>query len=141
MNGPHNNLPVRLILLVGLRRFKLNHTLKKYLTSDLPVRARTNVHLRKQQRIERRLGPDAIAQLVAEYTAGQSAAALARRYMISKTAVLELVAKAGVIRHRSVMTIEMINTARRLRERSLLYREIGARLGVHKDTVRRALLT
>jgi len=117
----------------------LNRTLRKYLASDLPVRTRTSVHLRKQQRIERRLGPDVTAQLVAEYTNGQSAAALARRYKISKTAVLALVAKTGVIRHRNVMTIEMIATARRQREQGLLYREIGERLGVHKETVRRAL--
>jgi hypothetical protein len=110
------------------------------MTSDLRVRKRTSVHLRKQQRIERRLGPDVIPQLVAEYTAGQSGAALARRYKISKTAVLELLAKAGVIRPRNVMTDEMIATARRLREQGLFYREIGARLGVHKDTVRRALI-
>jgi hypothetical protein len=117
----------------------LNQTLKKYLASELRVRTRTNVHPRQQQRIGRRLSPDVVGQFVAEYTAGQSAAALARRYKISKTAALGLVAKSGAVRHRNIMTAEMIVTARQLRERGLLFREIGQHLGVHKDTVRRAL--
>jgi transposase len=117
----------------------LNQALKEYLASELRVRRRTSVHLRRPQKIERRLRADVTPQLIAEYTAGESAAALARRYKVSKTAVLELVAKAGVVRNRNVMTPEMVVAARTLREQGLLYREIGARLGVHKDTVRRAL--
>lgn len=118
----------------------MNHALKKHLASELQVRRRTRVRVRREQRIERRLGSDVITQLVADYAAGRSAAALAEQYKISKTAVLGLVANAGAIRHRNVMTGEMVATARRLREQGLLYREIGVLLGVHKDTVRRALL-
>jgi hypothetical protein len=127
-------------LVVGVRRYKLNQALKEYLASELRVRKRTSVHSRQPQKIVRRLGPEVTTQLVAEYAVGESAAALARRYKVSKTAVLELVAKAGAIRPRNVMTAEMIKTARQLREQGLLYREIADRFGVHKDTVRRALL-
>jgi DNA-directed RNA polymerase specialized sigma24 family protein len=118
----------------------LNHLLKEYLAINLCVRRRTPVRPQRDHRLERRLGLDAMGQLAAEYAAGGSVLTLARRYSVSKTAVLELVAEAEVIRHRNVMTDEIITAARRLRKQGLPYREIGERLGVHKDTVRRALV-
>jgi hypothetical protein len=49
------------------------------------------------QRVERRLGPDLIKRIVAEYAGGRSSTLLAKRYGIGKGTLLRLLKQNGVV--------------------------------------------
>lgn len=86
---------------VGLRGYKLNPALQRYLAAGPPVQeARGRPCQRRPHRIAKRLPAESIQTLVAEYVAGAPAAELGRRYGLAKTTVFTLLRAADVrVRH------------------------------------------
>lgn len=118
----------------------MNRPLAQYLASPPPVHQPRHLQATQPQQLTRRLDEVTVARLVERYQAGETATALATEYDVSKTALLELLRSSGVMLRRQPLSAARVEHARRLRAQGLLYREIGERLGVHKDTVPRALL-
>lgn len=91
-------------------------------------------------RLDRRLSPDTIAELVAAYRTGTSTNQLCRRYAISKGGVLRILADHGVTMRYQSMTDEEINQAVALyRDRSLSIRAIADKLGKSNGSVWKVL--
>jgi hypothetical protein len=88
---------------------------------SVPI-ARRRIHSARK-----RLGPEAVAQLVADYQAGVPATQLMGTYGIGKGAVLRILHEAGVIRSRPSLT------SARLQEAAELYGQGWSlvRLGEH----------
>ncbi len=92
------------------------------------------------RRLDRRLSPDTIAELVAAYRAGTSTNELCRRYEVSKGGVLKLLAGHDVAMRQQPMTQDEINEAVRLYVTDgLSIRTIAQRLGKSKGSVWKAL--
>jgi hypothetical protein len=87
--------------MVGLRGYKLNPALQRYLAAGPPVQeARGRPCQRRPDRIAKRLPAESIQTLVAEYVAGAPAAELGRRYGLAKTTVISVLRAADVrVRH------------------------------------------
>lgn len=92
------------------------------------------------RRLDRRLSPDTIAELVAAYRTGTSTNQLCRRYSISKGGILKLLAEHGVtIRYQS-MTADQIDDAVQLYvDDGLSIRKIAEKLGKSKGSIWKAL--
>jgi len=83
----------------------------------------------RERRVRKRLHAETIDRLVAEYSAGTTAAELGRRYGIAKSSVLRLVRHAGQpVRH---LRLSATETARlvQLYEAGLPQKDIAQRLG------------
>jgi len=90
--------------------------------------------------LDRRLSPDAIAELVAAYRSGTSTNRLCQRYQLSKGGVLKILADHGVVMRYQPMTDDEINEAIRLYvDDGLSIRAIAANLGKSKGSVWKAL--
>lgn len=77
-----------------------------------PSRAKNKT--RTPQRLERRLPPATIDELIQAYRDGTSTAALAQRYRVSKTAVLDLLTRRHIPRRYQPMTDTDITHAEQL---------------------------
>jgi hypothetical protein len=82
--------------LVGLRGYKLNPAIKRYLAAGLAVHEACREPPHRQHRIAKRLPAGTLQKLVAEYGAGTPAAELCRRYGLAKSTVLNVLRVAGV---------------------------------------------
>jgi DNA-directed RNA polymerase specialized sigma24 family protein len=84
---------------VGLRGFKLNPALLTYI-ADVPRHRPVRHRRRRERRVSKRLKPEAIERMIAEYVTGTTAAELGRRYGLAKSTVLQLIRQAGEqVRH------------------------------------------
>ncbi|WP_280265610.1 hypothetical protein [Nocardia wallacei] len=77
-------------------------------------RPRVKAKTRTPQRLERRLSPTTVDELVQTYLDGTSAARLDTRYRVSKTAILDLLARRGITRRYRSMTPTDVDHAERL---------------------------
>lgn len=81
------------------------------------------------------LGPETIAQLVADYQAGLPAGALMKRHGIGKGTVLGILHDAGVVRRREVLTDEQLAEASELYQQGWSLVRLGEYFGFHQSAV------
>jgi hypothetical protein len=93
----------------------------------------------RRQRAEDRLGPQQLAQLIANYWAGMPTTQLMQSYGLGKGAVLRLLDAHGVVRRRQGLTPPEVDEAIRLYGRGWPLARIGAHLGWHHSVILRAL--
>ncbi len=106
--------------------------------ADQPLRPLTP--LPRDDGVLPRLGPDGIAQLVAEYEAGATTNELVEQFKISKGAVVRLLHEHGVAMRRQSPTDEQAAEAVRLYGTGLSLAAVGSTLGFDAHTIRRVLL-
>jgi len=92
------------------------------------------------RRVQRRLPPEEIEELVAGYVAGTTAIALAGKYSIHRTTVLALLERHQVVRRGRVLTRGHIERAVSLYASGRSCASIAKELHVNPETVRQALL-
>ena len=100
-------------------------------------RATPQHHIRD---VERRLGAEKIAQIVAEYEAGESTRALETKYGVGKTAIVSLLRKQNVTIRNQPIEPELVERALELRAAGMGYKSIAKQLGVPKESMRQAML-
>ena len=108
----------------------------------LPVGAPTRTRIdrsRKRQRAEDRLGREEVAQLLADYQAGQPSTALMRTYGLSKGAVLRLLEVNGIPRRRRGLSDQQVKDAVQLYRQGGSLTAIGDYFGKDHSVVRNAL--
>ncbi len=91
------------------------------------------------RRLDRRLSPTTIAELVEAYETGTSTPVLCQRYGLSKGGVLKLLHGAGVEMRRRGLSEQQVQLAQQLHDEGSSYAEIGQRIGKAKSSVREAL--
>jgi DNA-directed RNA polymerase specialized sigma24 family protein len=94
---------------------------------------------RQRQRAEDRLGPDGVAQLVADYQTDRSTKWLQRSYSLSQGAVLRLLDVNGVPRRQRGLSEEQVQEAIRLYGQGWSLTRIGDRFGKDHTVVKNAL--
>ena len=116
--------------MVGLRGYKLNPALQRYLAAGPPVQeARGRPCQRRPDRIAKRLPAESIQTLVAEYVAGAPAAELGRRYGLAKTTVISVLRAADVrVRHARLSAADIARIVE-LHGKGLPQTEIAVRVG------------
>ncbi len=92
--------------------------------------ARPRIHA-----VRKRLSPDTIAQLVADYQAGLSTAVLMERYHIGKGPVLRLLDQAGVTRHPNTLSDEQLAEAAELYRQGWSLVRLSEHLDVAQTTI------
>src|SRR5437879_4214990 len=90
---------------------------------SVPI-ARLRVH-----GVRKRLGPEALAELVSEYQAGSPTTALMAKYHIGKGTVLRILDEAGVTRKRRKATAAQMQEAADLYGKGWSLVEIGEHFG------------
>lgn len=98
-----------------------------------------NVPTGARRNLRRRLTPQAIAELVARYNAGEHTPALSRQYGLSKTGLVELLRTEGVPLRRRSMTLQDAERAVRLYESGLTIDEVVKQVGYSYSTIQRLL--
>jgi Helix-turn-helix domain len=93
----------------------------------------------KPHKLDQRLQPDVISELLAEYEAGMPTTQLAALFDLSKGAVLTLLHEAGVSMRRQPLTDKELADARQLYESGLSLVAVGERIGRHHTTVHLSL--
>lgn len=94
---------------------------------------------RKRQRAEDRLGPDGVAQLVADYKAGHSTKWLQRNYDLSQGAVLRLLDVNGVPRRPRGLSAKQVQEAIELYARGWSLTRIGDHFGKDHTVIKNTL--
>jgi hypothetical protein len=101
---------------------------------------------REPERVSSRSSPTTITNtlrqhVLALYQAGRTSRQIADELCVAKSTVLGIVNAGGVVRPTNrILTDEQVAEAKLLRSQGWLYREIGEKYGVHKDTIRRRVL-
>ncbi len=95
-------------------------------------------NVRVLRQAQRRLAPAELEVLTAEYEAGARVGELAKVYDLHRTTVARHVARAG--KTRPVMTEEQIDEAVLLYRDGWTLHNLGQRLGVADQTIRRVLV-
>ena len=142
-NEPPTNdletLQARDQLLSGLRKrvelmqrySKLADVSKTYRSGAVPgvPLERTNRSTHRIHNVRKRLGPEAIAQLVSDYQAGASTLALMQQYSIGKGTVLGILDDHGVTRRHQPLTEDQVQQAIELYQQGWSLARVGRRLG------------
>ena len=92
------------------------------------------------RQVQRRLPPEEIEELVANYLAGATALALAGKHSIHRTTVLALLERHRVSRRGRVLTPDHIERAVSLYSSGRSCASIAKELQVNPETIRQALL-
>ncbi len=98
------------------------------------------VQLDGSRRVQRRLPPAEIEELIAGYVAGATAIALAGKHSIHRTTVLALLERHRVSRRGRVLTPDHVERAVSLYASGRSCASIGKELQVNPETIRQALL-
>ncbi|MEV0357684.1 helix-turn-helix domain-containing protein [Nocardia sp. NPDC050697] len=91
-------------------------------------------------RLDKRVSPETVAELVAAYVGGTPTPELCKRYNISEGGILKLLKEQGVAMRRQGLSASQIDQAVRLYADGNSLRAISAQLGSSSSTVRDALL-
>jgi transposase-like protein len=97
------------------------------------------VELPQPFKLDQRLKPAIVAEIVARYEAGESSTAIAASYGLSKGSVIRLLREAGITIRRQGLTDHQIAEAAQLYDSGLSLAKIGARFDVDHGTVWRQL--
>lgn len=81
-------------------------------------------------KLSRRLAPEVLEQLVADYQAGASCRQVAVRYGVSKASVMRLLGERGELRPQRVLDDALLDEAAVLYATGLSLQTVGERLGV-----------
>lgn len=92
-----------------------------------------------QRQHQRRLDPDEVAQLVAEYEAGDDMTVLAKTWSLHRTTVALHLQRAGVALRRQGLNPTQIDQAVRLYAEGWSCLRLGERFGCSAETVRQEL--
>ena len=90
-------------------------------------------------KLNQRLKPEIVAEIVARYEAGEASAAIAASYGLSKGSVIGLLRDAGIKIRNQGLTDDQIAEAAQLYASGLSLANIGARFDVDHGTVWRQL--
>jgi hypothetical protein len=96
---------------------------------------------RPPHKLAHRLEPGAITELVASYQSGSTCTNLARRYKISKSAVLGILHGHGVTMRHQPLNDEQIAEAIQLYESGRSLAQVGEAMGAAARTIHRTLQT
>jgi hypothetical protein len=91
------------------------------------------------QRVDRRLTPQTITELVQDYRDGVSTPELRQRYELSQGSVIKILHRHGVQMRGHGMTDDDLPAAAELYCRGATLAQLGKRFGVSPNAVRRAL--
>lgn len=97
--------------------------------------ARPRVH-----NAQKRLGPDKVAQLIADYQAGEPSTALTQRYHLGKGTVLKILKDHGITMRRQGFPTDRLQEAIQCYAGGWSTQRIGDHLSCDKESVRQALL-
>jgi DNA-directed RNA polymerase specialized sigma24 family protein len=107
----------------------LNPAVLTYLIDGLAIRPARRRSRPIERRISKRLKPETIERLVAEYVAGTTAAELGQRYGLAKSSVLRLIRQAGErVRHPRLSPADAAQLIA-LYEVGMAQKDIAERLG------------
>lgn len=90
--------------------------------------------------LNRRLSPETISEIANAYRGGATSPELCRRYCLSKSGVLKLLADQGVVMRPRGLTDEQADLAVRLYGEGHSLKAIGQQLDKAKSSVREALM-
>ena len=90
-------------------------------------------------KLDQRLKPDTVAEIVARYDAGEASTAIATSCGLSKGSVIRLLREAGITIRNQGLTDDQIAEAAQLYASELSLAKIGTRFDVDHGTVWRAL--
>jgi DNA-directed RNA polymerase specialized sigma24 family protein len=93
----------------------------------------------KPFKLDQRLKPQAIAEIITRYEAGEPSTVIAKSFGLSKGSVIKLLRDAGVPIRNQGLTSEQVTEAARLYVSGQSLAQIAAHLGVDHGTVWRAL--
>ena len=117
-----------------MQRYSKLADVSKMFRSDavraVPIERTDRVH-----NIRRRLGPETIARVVADYQAGASTPTLMKRYKISKGAVLRLLQDHGIAMRHQPMTEQEITVATQLYEQGWSLARVGEHFSRNPSTI------
>jgi DNA invertase Pin-like site-specific DNA recombinase len=102
-------------------------------------RSPEQVELPQPFKLDQRLKPVIVAEIVSRYQAGEPSTAIAASYGLSKSSVIQLLREAGITIRRQGLTDHQVAEAIQLYESGLSLAKIGARFSVDHGTVWRAL--
>lgn len=113
----------------------------EHLAAGLPdlLKRRTQTKHVRQRQAQRRLTPEQMAQLAAEYEAGDSMKALAARWQLHRTTVAEHLRRAGVKLRRLGIPPERVVEVAQLYVEGWSCQRLAERYGCDDETVRQAL--
>jgi DNA-directed RNA polymerase specialized sigma24 family protein len=108
--------------------------------SAAPYDPRRSHPRRVSHRLTDRLPAETLAAIALAYQQGTHTTQLCRNYQLSKSAVLKVLADAGVQMRRQAMASDQIAVSVELYVSGLSLSKVAAEVGVPKGSVRRALL-
>jgi uncharacterized protein (DUF433 family) len=111
------------------------------LADALPALLRRRMRSKKirARQVQRRLTPEQVDQLVAEYQAGDSMLQLAKSWRLHRTTVAEHLGRAGIaVRQRGIST-ERLGDAARLYQDGWSCQRLASHFGCNAETMRQAL--
>lgn len=112
---------------------------RRLLDTPAPRSRSTPAPARPPHALHRRLGDDAIQELITAYRAGATTPELAVQYRVSKGALLNILHEQGLAVRKIRLTPAETAQAMQLRTEGLSYARIGEQLGVVGSTVWRVL--
>ena len=123
-----------------LRRY--SKTVKPVKLPQIPSFQYEQIEHTGQERIfpvSRRVGPETVDRLVADYESGVPTTELTGRYGLAKSSVLKLLADRGVVMRRQGLSEAELTKAAQLYEQGLSVLDVGERIGRSSTVVWRAL--
>jgi hypothetical protein len=103
-------------------------------TGAVPIE-RTDRSSHRVHNVRKRLGPETITRLVADYQTGMPSTALTKKYGIAKGTVLVILNEAGVTRKQCRLTTAQLNEAAELYEQGWSLVRLGERFGFDQSTL------
>jgi DNA invertase Pin-like site-specific DNA recombinase len=104
-----------------------------------PPSSRSQAEAPEPFKLDQRLNPDTIINIIARYEAGEPSTAIATTFNISKGSVIRILREAGIPIRNQGLTNDQIAEAAQLYANGQSLAQIGAHLGVDHGTVWRAL--
>jgi hypothetical protein len=128
--------PLYVVELIGRYSNQTNPPLIRVSTAVVfgPL-ARPRIH-----NAQKRLGPDKVTQLIADYQAGEPSTALMVKYQLGKGTVLKILKDHDVTMRRQGFPTDRLPEAIQLYKQGWSTERIGDHLGCDKETVRQALM-
>jgi len=103
--------------------------------------ARTREPLPPEQRVDRRLSRETIAELVQTYRDGASTTQLRQQYELGQGSVIKILHEHGVVMRNQGLADDDLSTAATLYDDGQTLAELGQRFEVSPNAVRRALVS
>lgn len=119
--------------------FRVSVTRLRKIVGSLAAGARPQTPSPEPQRLQRRLGGDAVKVIAERYAAGDLVSAIAEDYGVGKTALYDMLRRQGVDIRRQGITPANADAAHRLVSAGMSMRAAAAQLGISRSTLYRFL--